>query len=91
MAKQSQVKSKRKLLNPVFHLQTKKEEDTLLTRGLIKIVRRTGQLNLSGRNLANGPYLLLILVGFGVKMCSFKCQTKCSVCTSWIKRKCKLR
>lgn len=54
MEKQSQVKSRRKLLNPVFHLQTKKEEDSQLSRGMIKIVRRTGELNLSGRNLANG-------------------------------------
>lgn len=54
MAKQSQVKSRRKLLNPVFHQQTKQEEDSELSRGLIKVVRRTGQLSLTGRNLANG-------------------------------------
>lgn len=54
MSKQSQVKSRRKLLNPVFHQQTKQEENNELSRGLIKIVRRTGQLNLSGRNLGNG-------------------------------------
>lgn len=54
MAKQSNVKSRRKLINPVFHLQTKEEDDSQLTKGIIKIVRRTGQLNLSGRNLANG-------------------------------------
>lgn len=55
MAKQSQVKAKRKLLNPIFHLQTKNEDDKLLTKGLIKVVRRTGQLNLSGRGLATVP------------------------------------
>lgn len=54
MAKQSHVKSKRKLLNPLFHLQTKKEDDSQLTQGMIKVVRRTGQLNLSGRSLATG-------------------------------------
>ncbi|KAI4461761.1 leucine rich repeat [Holotrichia oblita] len=32
MAKQSQVKSRRKLLNPVFHLQTKQEDDSQLTK-----------------------------------------------------------
>ncbi|KAI4461767.1 leucine rich repeat containing protein [Holotrichia oblita] len=55
MAKQSQVKSRRKLLNPVFHLQTKQEDDSQLTKGMIKVVRRTGQLNLSGRGLATVP------------------------------------
>lgn len=54
MAKQSQVKSRRKLLNPVFHLQTKEEDDSQLTQGMIKVVRKTGQLNLSGRSLASG-------------------------------------
>ncbi|KAF5301199.1 hypothetical protein FQR65_LT08934 [Abscondita terminalis] len=54
MAKQSQVKSKRKL-NPIFHLQTKSEDDGHLTKGLIKVVRKTGQLNLSGRALATVP------------------------------------
>lgn len=54
MAKQSQVKSRRKLLNPIFHLQTKKEDDSVLTQGMIKVVRKSGQLNLSGRSLVNG-------------------------------------
>lgn len=67
MAKQSQVKSRRKLLNPVFHQQTKKEEDSQLTRGMIKIVRRTGQLNLTGRNLANGTFLSNLAVLFSKK------------------------
>uniref|UniRef100_A0A1Y1KX67 Disease resistance R13L4/SHOC-2-like LRR domain-containing protein n=3 Tax=Photinus pyralis TaxID=7054 RepID=A0A1Y1KX67_PHOPY len=55
MAKQSQVKSKRKLLNPIFHLQTDEEDDNQLSNGMIKIVRRTGQLNLSGCSLATVP------------------------------------
>nr|XP_022917612.1 leucine-rich repeat-containing protein 40-like [Onthophagus taurus] len=55
MAKASQVKSRRKLLNPVFHLQTKMEDDTQLTKGMIKVVRRTGQLNLSGRGMGTVP------------------------------------
>lgn len=54
MAKQSAVRSRRKLINPVFHLQTKEEDDSQLTNGMIKTVRRTGQLNLSGRSLAHG-------------------------------------
>lgn len=58
MAKASHVKSRRKLLNPVFHVQTKEEDDSHLTKGMIKIVRRTGQLNLSGRGLATGNYTL---------------------------------
>lgn len=63
MAKQSNVKSRRKIVNPVFHLQTKLEDDSQLTKGIIKTVRRTGQLNLSGRNLANGkPLINLIYV-----------------------------
>lgn len=50
----SQVKSQRKQLNPVFHLQSKDEDDNQLTNGMIKVVRKTGQLNLSGRTLATG-------------------------------------
>lgn len=61
MAKQSQVKSRRKFFNPVFHQQTKLEENNQLSRGMIKTVRRTGQLNLSGRNLGNGMFVMLIL------------------------------
>lgn len=70
MAKQSQVKSKRKLLNPVFHLQTKKEDDSQLTRGMIKVVRKTGQLNLSGRSLATGKNALWLNTGL-VSSCFF--------------------
>lgn len=55
MAKQSQVKARRKLINPVFHFQTKQEDDGQLTTGMIKVVRKTGQLNLSGRGLASVP------------------------------------
>ncbi|KAL3268782.1 hypothetical protein HHI36_007880 [Cryptolaemus montrouzieri] len=55
MAKQSLVKNKRKILNPVFHLQTKDEEEKVITREMIKAVRRTGSLNLSGRSLTTVP------------------------------------
>ncbi|KRT78958.1 hypothetical protein AMK59_7353 [Oryctes borbonicus] len=55
MAKASQIKSRRKLVQPVFHLQTKEEDDSQLTKGMMKVVRRTGQLNLSGRGMATVP------------------------------------
>ncbi|GJQ71783.1 hypothetical protein Trydic_g11476 [Trypoxylus dichotomus] len=49
------MESRRKLVHPVFHLQTKEEDDSQLTKGMIKVVRRTGQLNLSGRGLVTVP------------------------------------
>lgn len=58
MAKQSQVKSRRKVLNPIFHLQTKSEDDGKLSIALLKNARKTGQLNLSGRSLLTSVYLI---------------------------------
>ncbi|CAH0554418.1 unnamed protein product [Brassicogethes aeneus] len=55
MEKQSKVKSRKKLINPVFHLQTKEDDDGYITKDVIKSVRKTGQLNLSGRHLAIVP------------------------------------
>nr|CAI5840168.1 unnamed protein product [Callosobruchus analis] len=55
MEKHSNVKSRRKHISPVFHLQTKKEEDQHITKEVIKSVRRTGQLNLSSRHIATVP------------------------------------
>ncbi|XP_044755833.1 leucine-rich repeat-containing protein 40-like [Coccinella septempunctata] len=55
MAKQSLAKNKRKLITPVFHLQTKDEEEKILTKVIIKTVRKTGSLNLSGRSLTTVP------------------------------------
>ena len=54
MADQTRAKSRRKLLNPVFHFQTKQEDDSQLSDGMIKVVRKTGQLNLSGRGMSSG-------------------------------------
>lgn len=53
--KEASVRSRRKILNPMFHLQTKEEDDSQLSQGMIKVVLKTGQLNLSGRGLANVP------------------------------------
>lgn len=55
MAKQSLVKNKRKLITPVFHLQTKDEEEKVLTNAMIKAIRKTGSLNLSGRSITSVP------------------------------------
>lgn len=64
MNKQSRVKSSRKALNPVFHLQTKKEDDGALSQGMIKAARKNGQLNLSGRGLACGKTLCRLNLGW---------------------------
>ncbi|XP_071445010.1 leucine-rich repeat-containing protein 40-like isoform X2 [Hetaerina americana] len=42
-------------LNPVFHLQTKEFDAKELSPHLIKLARRSGQLNLSGRGLGTAP------------------------------------
>ncbi|XP_046390373.1 leucine-rich repeat-containing protein 40-like isoform X2 [Ischnura elegans] len=42
-------------LNPVFHLQTKECDAKELSPHLIKLARRSGQLNLSGRGLGTAP------------------------------------
>ncbi|XP_060528637.1 leucine-rich repeat-containing protein 40-like [Cylas formicarius] len=55
MEKQSKVKHRRKLISPVFHLQSKEDDDKYLTKDMIKSVRRTGQLNLSGKHLSSVP------------------------------------
>lgn len=56
MAKQSQVKSTRKIVKPIFHLQTKSEDDDKLSVALLKNARKTGQLNLSNRNLQTSNF-----------------------------------
>ncbi|KAJ8912934.1 hypothetical protein NQ315_017265 [Exocentrus adspersus] len=50
-----QVKSRKKYINPVFHIQTKDEAEKLITKTVIKNVRKTGQLNLFGRHLSSVP------------------------------------
>lgn len=46
--------NRKKNLNPVFHLQNKKEDEGQLSKGMIKVARKSGSLNLSGRALASG-------------------------------------
>ncbi|KAJ8967536.1 hypothetical protein NQ314_002851 [Rhamnusium bicolor] len=55
MEKHSKVKSRRKFINPIFHVQTKDEDDNHITKDIIKSVRKTGQLNLSCRHLSSVP------------------------------------
>ncbi|XP_056639676.1 leucine-rich repeat-containing protein 40-like isoform X2 [Diorhabda sublineata] len=55
MEKQNKVKSRRKFVDPVFHLQTKDEENQHITKDVIKKVRSTGQLNLSSRHMSEVP------------------------------------
>lgn len=57
MAKQSQVKCRRKIVQPVFHLQTTAEDEGKVSIALLKNARKTGQLNLAGRNLQSGNIL----------------------------------
>lgn len=54
---EKQVKSRRKFINPLFHLQTKAEDEKFITKDVIKSVRKTGQLNLFGRHLSSGKLL----------------------------------
>lgn len=49
--------NRKKNLNPVFHLQNKTEDEGQLSKGMIKVARRSGCLNLSGRALASGWYI----------------------------------
>lgn len=40
--------------NPVFHRQTKEEDEFQLPKAIVKQARKTGILNLSGKGLAHG-------------------------------------
>ncbi|XP_074036233.1 leucine rich repeat containing flyers-cup [Leptinotarsa decemlineata] len=55
MSKPSKVKSRRKYISPVFHLQSKDEDDQHITKDVVKNVRKTGHLNLSSKHLASVP------------------------------------
>lgn len=44
-------------LNPVFHKREKSEDNKELSDKLLKLARKTGTLNLSGRGLATGKSL----------------------------------
>lgn len=54
MAKRINTKPSRPVLQPIFHLQTKEDNDCQLPRALLKTTRKTGKLNLSGRSLNMG-------------------------------------
>lgn len=54
MARINNVKTSRKVIAPIFHLQTKEENNGKLSKELIKNARQTGKLNLSGRCLNMG-------------------------------------
>lgn len=54
MAKRNNVKATRKVIDPIFHLQTKEENDGQLSKAIIKNTRQTGKLNLSARSLNMG-------------------------------------
>lgn len=54
MEKRNNVKSNRKIIDPVFHLQTKAENDGQLSKAILKNTRQTGKLNLAGRSLSTG-------------------------------------
>lgn len=54
MANKNSVRAGRKVLEPIFHLQTKEENDGQLSKALLKNARQTGKLNLSGRSLNLG-------------------------------------
>ncbi|XP_049867823.1 leucine-rich repeat-containing protein 40-like [Pectinophora gossypiella] len=55
MSTRAHVKSKIKVCKPVFHLQDKKADDGVLTNGMIKSAKRTGQLSLCNRGLGTVP------------------------------------
>jgi hypothetical protein len=41
-------------VNPLFHIQNEEADSQELSSHLIKMARKSGQLNLSGRGLASG-------------------------------------
>lgn len=86
MAKQFPVKSRRKLLNPVFHLQTKKEDENQLTKGMIKVVRKSGQLNLSGRSLASGIRKFILSIKSILRFFLLQYHLIYFICMIWSKR-----
>jgi hypothetical protein len=51
-------------VNPLFHAQNKDADSKELSCHLIKLARKTGQLNLSGRGLASGMPVLIWYLAF---------------------------
>lgn len=58
MEMRPQVKNRRKMISPVFHTQTKSEDEKHLSKEVIKTVRRTGVLKLCGKHLAIGKHIV---------------------------------
>lgn len=57
MSHRAHAKSRIKVCNKsVFHLQDKKSDEEILSKGLIKSAKRTGQLSLCNRGLGTGKY-----------------------------------
>ncbi|XP_066259924.1 leucine-rich repeat-containing protein 40-like isoform X1 [Euwallacea similis] len=56
-SKESQipVKNKRNTISPIFHMQTKGENEKYLSKEIIKVVKKTGVLNLHGKHLSHVP------------------------------------
>lgn len=48
-------------LNPVFHRRDKSEDNKELSQTLLKQARKSGSLNLSGRGLSTGKFLVVLL------------------------------
>lgn len=68
MSHRPHTKSRIKVCNKsVFHLQDKKAEEGVLSSGLIKSAKRTGQLSLSNRGLGAGECGPDAVLGFKAK------------------------
>lgn len=69
-------------LNPVFHFQTKKDDDNEFSHSLIKNARKTGCLKLAGRGLSSGVYMsvlmLLLLVSLATVCTAYAVHAICS-------------
>ncbi|XP_050303394.1 leucine-rich repeat-containing protein 40-like [Anthonomus grandis grandis] len=53
--KGSKMKNRRKMITPVFHVQTQVEDEQHFTKEFIKEVKRTGVINLHGKHLSTVP------------------------------------
>ena len=52
------LNSRLKRVNPIFQLQDQESDSKELSSHLIKLARKSGQLNLSGKGLATGNDIL---------------------------------
>jgi hypothetical protein len=65
-------------VNPLFHTQNKDADSKELSRHLIKVARKTGQLNLSGRGLVSGMPIVMWYFGFSCVLLPPKRRLICS-------------